>query len=176
MSTQYLYHWVPKNMQGNILYPLNTLKEIMPEVYKYHEKKYENRMDRLKNKVPLLNCLWNDVLHFAAVHPSIVKKLVIDAGFTWPTVEYFEVPVELVAGDNSVVYLFNKFYVETHDPSEFELFDINNMDKYRTIKPETLEYYKKCKAEGKGFLVYKMIPHILYKGNIDTTNIKKIVV
>jgi len=36
----WLYHWVPKNMQGNVLMPLNKLKKSHPKIYKEQAKKY----------------------------------------------------------------------------------------------------------------------------------------
>ena len=68
----YLYHRVPKNLQGQYLMPLTQLKKNHPEIYQEHLKKYEGRESLLKFKIPKLNCLWNDVIHLTAVQP---KKL-----------------------------------------------------------------------------------------------------
>ena len=35
---EYLYHRVPKNMNGTMLYPLNVLKNLQPEIYAEHVK------------------------------------------------------------------------------------------------------------------------------------------
>ncbi|MBI2087070.1 MAG: hypothetical protein HYT69_02770 [Candidatus Zambryskibacteria bacterium] len=66
---EYLYHQIPKNMFGTLLYPLNVLKETHPEIYAEHAKKYVGREQLLTATVPPLNCLWNDVLHFTAIAP-----------------------------------------------------------------------------------------------------------
>ncbi len=66
----YLYHSVPKNLQGNILYPLNTLKEKHPEIYEQQVSKYVGREHMTQQRIPILDCLWNDVLHFSAVNPK----------------------------------------------------------------------------------------------------------
>ncbi|MBK8551651.1 MAG: hypothetical protein IPL53_11555 [Ignavibacteria bacterium] len=69
----YLYHRVPKNLRGNVLYPLNTLKEIHPDLYEQQASKYAGREHITCQIIPILNCLWNDVLHFSAVNPEEIS-------------------------------------------------------------------------------------------------------
>jgi len=57
----YLYHGVPKQLEGNILYPLNILKDKCPEVYEKEVSKYVGREHVKENRIPAFNCLWNDV-------------------------------------------------------------------------------------------------------------------
>jgi hypothetical protein len=73
MSTYYLYHRVPKDMRGNTLHPLNQLKKVSPDIYAQKVKKYEGRLEILERKIPALDCLWNDVLHLTAVHPTVLN-------------------------------------------------------------------------------------------------------
>lgn len=80
----YLYHWVPKDLQGDTLFPLNTLKEKYPDLYKKEASKYVGREQIMQDVLPILNCLWNDVLHFSAVHPSLVKEALFESGRTKP--------------------------------------------------------------------------------------------
>jgi len=58
----FLYHLVPKNIRGDILYPLNILKSIYPDIYQYQVNKYFGREYIIEQRIPLFNCLWNDVL------------------------------------------------------------------------------------------------------------------
>ncbi len=44
MNNQYVYHFKRKNMWGNKLIPLNTLKRMNPSLYEEHVKKYKGRM------------------------------------------------------------------------------------------------------------------------------------
>lgn len=48
-----IYHLVPSNLAGSILYPLNRLKETFPEVAVTHVKKYEGREGLLNRRIPL---------------------------------------------------------------------------------------------------------------------------
>jgi len=65
----FLYHLVPENMIGKILYPLNRLKSISPKSYKEQVKKYNKREHVLEKTILSLNCKWKDVIHLTAVIP-----------------------------------------------------------------------------------------------------------
>ena len=39
----YIYHRVPKEMRGEVLFPLNTLKETEPDLYEKESAKYVGR-------------------------------------------------------------------------------------------------------------------------------------
>lgn len=47
MNNQYVYHFKRKNMWGNKLIPLNTLKRMNPSLYEEHVKKYKGRKNYL---------------------------------------------------------------------------------------------------------------------------------
>ena len=51
---EFAYHIKPKNLVGEILMPLNRMKELRPEIYEIQIKKYEGREKLLKKPVPPL--------------------------------------------------------------------------------------------------------------------------
>jgi hypothetical protein len=167
MSQKHLYHWVPKNMQGTTLYPLNQLKITMPEVYAEHVKKYVGREKLLERKIPILNCFWNDVLHFTAVHPDKVNAALNEAGIETKSWACYKIPTDKILGENAVAFLYTKPF-SAEDKAVYEVFSPDHMDQYAQIPPETIDYYKECKAAGKKPLVYHLVPHVLYKGSIST--------
>jgi hypothetical protein len=170
---QYLYHSVPENMSGTVLYPLNGLKETLPEIYSEEIKKYTGRENLLKRIVPSLKCLWNDVLHLTAVSPEDLKSALENAGFKPKTASWFKIPISLVAGNNSTVFTYGKNRApEEPDLFIYETFDSERMPFYGTIPEETLEYYRQEKAEGNTPLSFEFVPHILYKGSIETTGLE----
>jgi hypothetical protein len=73
--SQFVYHFKPKNMVGDLLIPLNQLRDKHPMTYAEHVTKYKGREKLLEKTIPLLNCLWNDVLHISPIHPQIVRYL-----------------------------------------------------------------------------------------------------
>jgi len=174
----YVYHRVTQNMTGTILYPLNKLKEINPDAFNEHVKKYEERQHLLNTKIPILNCVWNDVLHFTAVHPTVLYKNIAHAGFdadelVWK--EWFEIPVDMLDEQNTVSCLYRRDVSVIPRARDFQRFDPNKMDLYATVPQETLDYYKKQKAKGERPLFFHRVPHILFKGIIETKNLKRII-
>ena len=72
---EYIYHAVPKNLDGSILYPLFSLKDKFPDLYEKEIKKYDDHPQRKLlpfKKVPKLNCSRGDVLHFSPIHPNLI--------------------------------------------------------------------------------------------------------
>ncbi len=168
----YVYHRVPSNMKGSILYPLNALKDIDPELYDLHEKKYEGRMEVMKNRIEKLNCLWNDVLHCSALNPSVISEALNKLGKE-SHLKFFEIPVEILEPENTVVYTHSLRERGAPIPQEdFVEFDPNEVEKYAYLPEETVQYYKETIEAGSNPLLYHLVPHILYKGSIDTTDLK----
>ena len=170
---KYLYHHVPKNFTGTILYPLNSMKDILPEIYTEHITKYEGREDLPKRQIPLLDCLWNDVLHLTAVEPQDIKANLKKAGVEMTrSLKYFKIPIEKVVGKNTVALLYRQN--NSNDPykRDYELFDPNKMEIYSTVPEATIEYYRECVAKDERPLTHNLVSHVLYKGTIDTTGIE----
>jgi len=170
---EYLYHRVPKNMDGSILYPLNALKNSHPEIYAEHVKKYEGREQLLTAEIQSLKCLWNDVLHFTAVSPQELKVNLAKAGIEIGIVQdWYKVPVSIIQGENSIAFVYRRDQSVIPNLKEYETFDPEKMEVYRKVPEETIEYYKERNASGKRPLLFHIVPHILYKGSIDTKNLE----
>lgn len=164
----YLYHWIPKNLQGDYLYPLNELKEKLPEVYAQHVKKYTGREYVMDWHVPKLNCRWNDVLHLTAVHPQTLKDALIEAGSSFDyDIGYFQIDPTTLDPKNTVVYMYIHEPINGESyPDEFIPFDPSNLEQYTAIPQITKDYYKKSFSEGRIPLSFPWVPHIFYKGSI----------
>jgi len=161
----YLYHQVPKDMQGDVLYPLNELKEIYPEIYRKKFAKYENRPHIPRQKIPILNCLWNDVLHLSAIHPMKLKEAFSALGKHYDFVSY-QIDPTILSKDNTVIYLHNERKKDDDlNPADFVEYDPELISNYAEIPEETLTYYKERISAGESPLLYHLVPHILYRGS-----------
>ncbi|MES2436840.1 MAG: hypothetical protein V4519_02420 [Patescibacteria group bacterium] len=172
----YIYHWVPEDMQGDTLYPLNILKDLHPDLYATEALKYTGRERVMQQQIPILNCLWNDVIHFSPIHPWIIKQALIDAGRTKSfTTSFFEIDPHLLTPENTIVYL-HKHTDKTHKMTEenFAKFDPDNVGQYAELPQVTKDYYKEMYGKGERPLLFVGVPHILYKGSINTNEIKRI--
>lgn len=159
-------------MRGNILYPLNTLKGIFPEVYEQHVKKYKDREILLHRRIERLDCLWNDTLHLSALNPEVVVKELRKFGKDF-TLSYFMIPVELLEPERTVVYLNSLRERGTPVPeNDYVAYDPNEIEKYSYLPDATVTYFKNTIEKNENPKWFHLVPHILYKGTIDTTNLK----
>jgi hypothetical protein len=164
---QYLYHRVPPKMFGNIIYPLNELKEIYPRSYHFKTMKYKGREYLLTKRIPFFDCVWNDVVFLLAANPAEVIKNIESAGLqfgTWK--KFFKIPIENFDLSSMITWREYKGKYEN-----FSRFDITNMNQYATIPQYQIKYWKHMKGR-RNYLAYPYMTHLLYKGQIDITNIE----
>ena len=166
-----LYHRVPSNLKGQTLYPLNRLLAFDSEIYQSHKRKYFGREYAMEKEIPILqNCLWNDVLFFSAVHPTKLRVAYESVGLIFPEVlQFFEFDIqELNMQETAVMHWIN--------PPEpivmYERFTQDRAHMYTTIPPASIEYWKKFEKikTRERPLAFLFIPHILYRGTLDTAS------
>ncbi len=80
----YVYHGVPEQMIGHTLIPLTQMHAVNPELREKYLKKYKGREEVLQQRIPLLDCLWNEVVQLLPLHPRKVRVLQKQLGF-FPT-------------------------------------------------------------------------------------------
>lgn len=173
MAEHYVYHMVPPNFQGDTLYPLNALKDVLPDVYAEQAKKYESREGLMDAKIPTLDCLWNDVVHLSPIHPEDLCKELQAAGFDTTEFKkgsYFKIPISTL--DPNLITVLKSSLGENND--EYENLNGEAFGEYTKFPNATREYYKECYARGEWPFLQNGIPHILYKGPLDTQPFEKI--
>jgi hypothetical protein len=159
-------------MKGDILYPLNEMKNVYPDIYKNAISKYAGREHILQDVIPVLNCLWNDVLHFSPVHPSKIKSAFLELGKEFVGQDYFEIPPEMLSPEKTIIYLNGE--LSKTDPRNWLSYDPALVAQYSEMPELTKEYYKEKFAKNEQPLLYAKIPHILYHGSIDTKKVNRI--
>lgn len=174
MDSNFLYHYIPDGMRGTILYPLNQLKEIYPDSYSEHAKKYQNRPELLETKIPTLNCLWNDVLHLTAVPPQDLMKALASAGFKGnkPWNGWYKIPASKLDPTKTTALEYDTKSETVAGGRHFLSFDPRKLSQYAQIPPETIAYYKQKISVREKPLMFHFIPHVLYKGTLDTTGLE----
>ncbi len=66
----FVYHRVPSEMVGDVIYPLNQLAAIAPECYELQRSKYLGREAVLAARISQDGLLFNDTVHCAPLHPN----------------------------------------------------------------------------------------------------------
>jgi len=177
-QTGYVYHRVPDDLKGHILYPLNQLKRIYPSLYVTKAAHYQNREAVMQVRLPLLDCLWNDVLHFSPVHPSKVQEALAEAGFVRKLRRYYEVDplAKGFSATNTVIFLHQRVRLENFqlEEEDFRRFTLAELSSLGEIPKATLTYYREMFEQEKRPLVYLYVPHILYQGSLDVSDVKVI--
>lgn len=164
-----IYHAAPDRMVGSVLYPLNELEERAPEAWQRERTKYHWRNEVLEKRVPILDCLWNDVLHFGTVHPIQIVAALESAGVTPPRRRFFEVDPAALDAERTVVFLNRRQADgERRDDEQWLRFDPAVLSGLSELTDATHRYYRECAARGARPLLYGYLPHVLFRGSLET--------
>ena len=69
-----------------------------------------------------------------------------------------------------IVFLYPKNIIERDKRKAYTRFKVNNLKKYGKIPVKTKKYFKKTFDEYQRPFWFHLIPHILYRGNINIKN------
>lgn len=178
----FVYHMVPKELKGDKLIPLNSLKEAHPNLYIKYSKKYFDHPERKKllaRQIPELNCLWNDVLHFLPLHPYYVYEALSNIGVkTKEDQLFFKIPIQKLKNNKNAYYLYTKEKyrgpAEDIEEDEIKPLDIENYKELKGIPIDTIEYYKIQNEKGSRFGLFPFIPHIFSYGEVEIRSVETI--
>lgn len=173
---KYVYHFKRPSMRGEKLYPLNRLKEIYPETFDNHASKYKGREVLMERQLPLLNCLWNDVLHLSPIHPQIILDTWEEHGLKLEPREFpvYKIPLDQLSEEKLI-------YFDPHvgQYGNFEFTDEQvrpfNLDEYQEqeqVSHQQIEIWKKDRTEGRQMFWFSHTTHVLYQGEIDVSAVE----
>lgn len=166
-----LYHRVPQHIEGRFLQPLNLLLETCPKLYQEYKRKYEGREFVLSGRVPNLNCLWNDVLHFSPVHPELICQALSEAGISYRPSKWFSVdPVQHDFNrENASIFLHphrEPDDIQDH-VEDFIDYSYDELTQFRLVPAATKKYFELCKETDINPLMFCWVPHVLYRGQLE---------
>ncbi len=163
---QYVYHGAPEQMEGNELIPLNQMKDTHPELHALHIAKYKGREEILERRIPLLGCLWNDVVQFLPLHPKKVFELQVEFGLIpqVPPYKFFEIDPKSFDSEKAVVFFRS---VPGEENVEVKWLRDVDLAMIQEVPQATMDYYQTLVGTGELPFNYQFIPHILYMGTVD---------
>jgi hypothetical protein len=154
-------------MRGQMLLPLSELQFVFPDIYKLERQKYAEREFIMEQRIPYLDCSWNDVLHLTAVPPRLLELALRKVGIRFRR-EFFAIESEIIAPSRAIVYLNNQSENSNKmEPNNFAPFIPAQLHKYAELPTNTVSYYQRMKASGRRPLLFHGVPHILYRGAIS---------
>lgn len=178
-KTQYVYHLVPRDMQGETLYPLNQLKTRWPEVYAKAIAKYDDDPGRRllpQLVIPKLGCLWNDVVMCASLHPYRLYQALTERGMrVSPALRFYQIPVERLEGKPLAVYYSDppagRDVGMPLNDSEIDLLTVRGYREQTALSARTLAWFDHLADVGKVFGLFVGVPHILVQGSIEVSSV-----
>lgn len=158
-------------MKGSELIPLNKMLEVDAELRAKYLEKYKGREEILGRKIPLIDCLWNDVVQLLPLHPRQLFDLQQELGIVTeiPDYKYFQIDVSKLDPAKTVVYF--KTAPGEENVTVTRLNEVN-LDDLQSVPPATENYYKSMVGTGEPVFNYQFVPHIIYKGTIDVSEAK----
>ncbi len=166
----FVYHRRPVGFQPPVLYPLNDLAARYPEAHRLAAAKYATRRPLMSARIPLLDCLWNDAIHCAPLHPTLIYRALVAAGAQpEPGVAFFEIPIEHVVRHPSVILDFSSADGTSLDVNSVQWLDAGSYRQLARVPEATIDYYRREVDRGRRPLLFAHIPHVLVRAALDTT-------
>lgn len=156
-------------MKGTELIPLNKMLEVDPELRAKYLEKYNGREEILKRKIPLLNCLWNDVVQLLPLHPRQLFELQkeLDLIKEIPDYRYYRINIDALDPLQTVVYF--KIAPGEENVTVKWLRDVQ-LEELHGIPEATRKYYESMVGTDEPVFNYQFVPHIIYKGTVDVSS------
>ncbi len=167
----YLYHFVPEDMRGTVLYSLNEMKYKLPELFDGQAAKYEGREDVKDTEVPGLGN-WNSVIHLSPIDPTEVKLAMQETGapvdMSWRA---FRIDASSLDQSKMTIMVTHK-KGEGQYEKEYLPFTEENYLQNNHLPEITKQHYRDARAQGEQPLTYAGAPHVLYLGTIETKDLE----
>ncbi|MBN1933805.1 MAG: hypothetical protein JW934_04020 [Anaerolineae bacterium] len=149
-----LYHIVPQEMRGTILYPLNRMQEVFPEIYEQERQKYAGREEVAATYIPVLNCHWVDVVQMFAVPTHVIQRRQQLRG--GKPLRFFEIESDRLDQFRLCAWLDDFVLFGPHLPVD-------------RVSPESEALFERRLREQGSARLFIYLPHILYQREIDVS-------
>lgn len=169
----FIYHLKPEPFLGTQLIPLNRMDK-QSDLYKHHAAKYIGREDLMLEKIPKLDCLWNDVVQFSALDPQIIlsKLQEIHPNIPLSDMSYFKIPIKDILSHHQTALFQRKSVKPRGDFSindeDIELLTWESYQESTEVPQATIEYWENAKKNGGRVLLFPYIPHVFVNGIVET--------
>ncbi len=155
-----LYHFKPPRLAGNMLLPLAELRDKYPEVYVKALEKYEGREEVTQNFIPLLDCLWEDVIFLSPLHPQVLHGVLVSCGHRGLIgKEAYVIDPRSLRPDWLVIY-------DYADGGSYSFYDGEDYLRYGRISDAARNHYRNAVEAGKRPFLFHGVTHAMYHGEI----------
>jgi hypothetical protein len=168
----FLYHARPRDMRGDVLYPLNVLRTTHPDLYDHERARYAGRELLLTLRIPVLDVFWNDAVHLSPFHPFHLAAAWRAAGLAsspaWDG-EFYAIPPERIDPGRSAWFASGALPVDDvtrFDPAAYE----------EPVRPPPAyhEYLRNVQKQGGSPRRFAHVPHVLVAAPIDVAGLSRV--
>jgi hypothetical protein len=183
---QFVYHQLVPDFRGTVLYPLNDLATIYPDIYAREAPKYTGRERVMSYRVPHLDAPWADTVNLSTLDPRLLIAARQRLGIASSQLllrRLLAIPIEHLARHRLVRYSGITRWINsspgenvpTEPPTdEFEPTDPQSYRETADVPPAHLEYLTECQKTGRPALGFVHVPHVLALGPIDISDLQPI--
>jgi hypothetical protein len=155
-------------MIGNVIYPLNHLKQVNKEAYLRAAAKYQGRERLMDFVIPKLNCLWNDVIHCLPIHPKHLYQAMISSGLNPKSCKWYRIDPSTIEDAQFLLYAYTTSPYHPVDPDEFQIIAIEAYKEIEAVPQKAFDWYRELANKGGEIrLPFRYIPHLLVKGAVE---------
>jgi len=167
-----LFHTVPNEMRGTVLYPLNELEYVDRSAWEREREKYAGRERVLELQVPPLECRWNDVLHLSPVHPADIVAELRAVGLEPLRSRFFEIDAAGLDAARTVVFLNRRARSSGEiDASEWIPFEPEALPALAGFNEASRRYYRESAETGARPRPWAYLPHVFHRGALDVRDL-----
>ena len=173
-NQQFVFHLVPNQLHGNVLYPLNSLWKIAPEIAENLAKKYAGRESIQQRYIPPLDCLWNDVLMFCPVPPDRLMQTFRDEGYDLAPKRWLKIAIARLEPQKTAIYFSKNRAYGDHsvDDSDFARLDQVDFASLTQVPDALRVHIQSARSENRQPFMFVGVPHVLYKGELSLDGIE----
>jgi hypothetical protein len=182
----FVYHMIARDFRGTVLYPLNGLAEVYPEVYAREAPKYVGRESVISYRVPHLDAAWADTVNLSTLDPRLLLAARERLGIPSSNLlqrRILRIPIDHLAGHRLVRYSGLTRWINSSPGEdvpavppahEFEPIDPALYRETTEVPAAHLAYLVECQAAGRRPLGFVHVPHVLALGAIDVADLEPI--
>ena len=164
IGSAFLWHTVPANMQGTLLFPLRTLAQSHPDIAAGYRRKYEGRENIAKLHVPLLDCSWDEVIFLSPIHPQEIADALVAHGHPFLPKQAYQLHIHALK-DHEAVWFDPTKAAPNGDLTEASVWPLDR-ENYRSqpLSKKAHAYYAQSASSGRRPLIYGTELHVLVRG------------
>jgi hypothetical protein len=181
----FVYHLCAPDFRGTTLFPLDDLREVLPEIYERERVKYDRRESVLEYVIPGLGVTWGATVNLSALDPAHLVAARRRLGVPFSTLltrRVLRIPVNRIAHLPAVRYNSKTHWINSSpgDASvplapperEFLPFDPVTYEEVAEVPELHLEYLRRQLGRGERALGFVFVPHVLVAGPIDVSGLE----